>query len=117
MEEHININLNDVSKFIEKEFAKDGANSLIPFFDTPSKNEFKKYLAERLAYLIDNNFELLVNTLYRIDVSEEKLSKLFSGDNRDHIPSKLADLIIERQIQKIIFRNKYKGGETREINE
>lgn len=117
MEEKININLNDVSKFIAKEFSKDGTNSLIPFFDTKSQNEFKKYLTERLANLIDNNFELLVNTLYRIDVSEEKLSKLFSSDNREHIPSKLADLIIERQIQKIILRNKYKGGETQEISE
>lgn len=115
MEEHININ--DVSKFIAKEFEKDGTNSLIPFFDTQSKNEFKKYLTERLSYLIDNNFELLVNTLYRIDVSEEKLSKLFSGDNREHIPSKLADLIIERQIQKIILRKRYKDRGFQEINE
>ena len=117
MDEQININLNDVSKSIANEFAKDGTNSLVPFFETRSKDEFKKYLTERLAYLIDHNFELLVNTLYRIDVNEEKLSKLFSGDNREHIPSKLADLIIERQIQKIILRNKYKVGVTKEINE
>lgn len=117
MEEQININLNDVSKSISNEFTKDGTNSLVPFFKTQSKDEFKKYLTERLAYLIDHNFELLVNTLYRIDVNEEKLSKLFSGDNREHIPSKLADLIIERQIQKINLRNKYKGGAAKEINE
>jgi|GEM_PF-271594 len=117
MDDHININLNDVSKFISKDFEKNGTNSLIPVFETQSRSEFKKYLTERLAYLIDHNFDLLVNTLYRIDVSEEKLSKLFSGDNREHIPSKLADLIIERQIQKINLRNKYKGGVTQEINE
>jgi len=53
---------------------------------------------------------MLVNILYKIDINEKKLSQLFSGKNRDSIPATLADLIIERQLQKIKLRKLYKEG-------
>lgn len=115
MSKEKNLIINEVAKIISKDFTKDGTDSFIPFYETQSFDEFKKFLREKLAYLIDNNFDLLVNILYRIDVNEEKLSYLFSSDNREHIPSKLADLIIERQIQKIELRNKYKNSDYQEI--
>jgi hypothetical protein len=43
-------------------------------------------------------------------VSEEKLSELFAEQNRDYIPAALANLIIERSLQKVRFRQKYKNG-------
>jgi len=60
--------------------------------------------------MLDKNYNLLINTLYRIDISEKKLSKLFSAKNKDSIPQKLADLIIERQIEKINYRKRYREG-------
>ena len=57
-----------------------------------------------------NKFDMLVNILYKIDISEKKLSQLFSGKNRDSIPATLADLIIERQLEKIKLRKMYKEG-------
>ena len=65
---------------------------------------------EKVSFLLDNNYDFLVNTLYRIDVSESKLREVFSGKDRQNIPEVLADLIIERQLQKIRFRQKYKEG-------
>jgi len=35
---------------------------------------------------------------------------LFSSKNKESIPEKLADLIIERQIEKINFRKRYREG-------
>ncbi|MEP0862142.1 MAG: hypothetical protein HRF52_11975 [Ignavibacterium sp.] len=107
------ININDIKslqKFVSKDFVKDDDTSLIPYNDYEKLEEFKKYLIEKLTDMIDNNFNLLVNTLYRIDISEQKLAELFSGKNRENIPEKLADLIIERQIQKIQFRKQYREG-------
>jgi len=43
-------------------------------------------------------------------VNEEKLNELFGSKNRAYIPAALADLIIERQLQKIHFWKKYKEG-------
>ena len=60
--------------------------------------------------MLDKNYNLLINTLYRIDISEKKVSELFSSKNKELIPEKLADLIIERQIEKIHFRKLYREG-------
>ena len=99
-----------VQKFISKDFIQNDYSSLIPNNDFERLEEFRKYLTEKMRDLLDNNYNLLINTLYRIDVSEKKLSELFSEKNKESIPGKLADLIIERQIEKINFRKKYREG-------
>jgi len=100
----------EVTRFVEKDFLIGENNSLIPSTDIASLEEFKKYLTKKLKFLLDNKFDMLVNILYKIDISEKKLSQLFSGKNRDSIPATLADLIIERQLQKIKLRKMYKEG-------
>ena len=100
----------EVTKLVEKDFLISDNKSLIPSADLVSLEEFRKYLTEKLKFLLDNKFDMLVNILYKIDISEKKLSHLFSGKNRDSIPATLADLIIERQFQKIKLRKMYKEG-------
>lgn len=101
----------EIVRFVEKDFLISDNNSLIPSADIASLEEFRKYLTERIKILLDEKFDTLVNILYRIDISEKKLSQLFCGKNRDSIPASLADLIIERQLQKIRLRKMYKEGE------
>jgi hypothetical protein len=100
----------EVVKFVEKDFLIGENNSLIPSTDLASLEEFRKYLTEKLKILLDEKFDTLVNILYRIDISEKKLSHLFSGNNRDLIPASLADMIIERQLEKLRLRKLYKEG-------
>ena len=102
--------VNEVVKFVEKDFFVSGENSLIPSADIESLEEFRKYLTSKLKHLLEEKFELLVNVLYKIDVSEEKLNELFSAENKDYIPASLADLIIERQLEKVRLRKLYKEG-------
>lgn len=99
-----------IQKFVSKDFVKSDYSSLIPNNDFERLEEFRKYLTEKMKNMLDNNYDLLINTLYRIDISEKKLSELFSSKNREAIPEKLADLIIERQIEKINFRKRYRQG-------
>ena len=99
-----------ISEFISKDFMVGNSNSLIPDGDFINLDEFRLYLTQKLSYLMDNKYDSLINILYRIDVGEEKLSKLFSGTNREDISDALAGLIIERSIQKAEFRQKYKNG-------
>ena len=99
-----------ITKIIEKDFTLQDSNSLIPSVDVDTLEEFREYLTGKVAHLLDSNYDELINTLYRIDVNESKLSELFSGKNRENIPEVLATLIIERQLQKIRFRQKYKEG-------
>ncbi len=100
----------EIVRFVEKDFLISDNSSLIPAVDLVSLEEFRKYLIVKLKFLLDEKFDALVNILYRIDINEEKLSQLFSGKNRDSIPSDLADLVIERQLQKIRLRKLYKEG-------
>ena len=105
-----NEDIGAIQKFVSKDFADIDYSSLIPNNDFKRLKEFREYLIEKMKNLLDNNYNLLINTLYRIDVSEKKLSELFSSKNNETIPEKLADLIIERQIQKINFRKLYRNG-------
>jgi hypothetical protein len=105
-----NNHLTDLTIFVSKNFEISELDSLIPMGDFETLEEFKAYLTDRLAFLLDNKYDKLINILYRIDVPEDKLSKLFAEQNRDYIPAALADLIIERSLQKVRIRQKYKNG-------
>ena len=102
--------ISSIQRFVSKDFVKSDFSTLIPNNDFERLEEFRRYLTKKMQGLLDNDYNLLINTLYRIDISEKKLSELFSSRNRESIPQKLADLIIERQIQKINFRRKYREG-------
>lgn len=105
-----NNHLSDLTIFVSQNFEISELDSLIPAGDFKTLEEFKAYLTDRLAFLLDNKYNTLINILYRIDVPEDRLSKLFAEQNRDYIPAALADLIIERSLQKVRFRQKYKNG-------
>jgi hypothetical protein len=92
-----------------KSLNQPGFGSLLNFNDVKSLDELKKYLTEKITLMMETNFDLLVNSLYGIDIDEEKVKELFSCKIRDSIPSGLASLIIERQLQKLFYRNKYKN--------
>jgi hypothetical protein len=79
------------------------------FNDVLSLEELKKYLTEKIAVMLEKNFDLLLSSLYRIDIDEIKVKELFSGKRRENIPERLASFIIERQLQKLYYRNQYKS--------
>lgn len=100
----------EVTETISKDFDKAGISSIITADGIDNLKELKKHLSGKIAELLDKDYEKLINILYRIDVNEKKLNELFGSKNRDSIPSRLADLIIERQLQKINFRNMYRNN-------
>jgi len=95
---------------ISKDMNKIGIETLPDNNILHSLDELKKYLAEKIAEMLDRDYEKLLNALYLIDVNEKKMHNLFSGKNRDYIPEALAGLIIERQMEKILWRKKYREG-------
>jgi hypothetical protein len=64
----------------------------------------QEQLAAFINNLINTNFERLVSLLYRIDVSEAKLKSLLHNHPGSNAGDIIAALIIERQLQKIKFR-------------
>ena len=63
-------------------------------------DEMRRQLVEKIILLLNRNPEKLMSILYRIDVSEKRVNEIFSSSLPPDIPEELADLIIERQLQK-----------------
>ena len=68
---------------------------------------FRIKLAAYISELINDDFEKLVRLLYRLDVSEKKLKTLLTTEVNADTGNIIADLIIERQLQKIQTRKQF----------
>ncbi len=62
---------------------------------------------------MQHDFHRLLSILYRIDVHENNVKRVFDEYRPDEIPSMLAELMIQRQLQKartrIAYRKKTEG--------
>lgn len=88
---------NDLLENINQQFALS-----IP--ENTDTKGLEQLLAERINYLIINDFNWLVQALYRIDVNEKKLELLLKENNKYDAGNIIAALVIERQLQKIKSR-------------
>jgi hypothetical protein len=71
------------------------------------KEKTREDLISLINELINKDFHSLIQLLYRIDINEKKI-RIYLNENRDKdSASVLADLIIERQLQKIESRKKF----------
>lgn len=61
-------------------------------------------LIERIWFMMNNEYERLLQILIRIDVNEVKLKKAFKENGFEDMPLLIADLVIERQTIKAQMR-------------
>ncbi|MBL7745063.1 MAG: hypothetical protein JNN00_16435 [Chitinophagaceae bacterium] len=76
--------------------------------DTISPEELRKKLSAHINTLINNDFEKLVFLLYRVDVNEARMRALLAHKEGENAAGLIADLIIERQLQKIKSRQQFR---------
>lgn len=69
---------------------------------------FRKFIIEKINYWILNDFDHLMFILYRIDVHEDKVRRLLKEHQNENAAEIIADLIIERQHQKIESRKLFR---------
>lgn len=81
-----------------------------------SLDEVNEKLIPLINALIDKDFQSLIQLLYRIDVSEKKIRLYLNQKPNEDSANLIAHLIIERQLQKIETRKKFKK-DSRENNE
>jgi hypothetical protein len=67
-------------------------------------------LSNRLKSMINDDFAGLLQLLYRIDISEDKLRNLISIELDKPASEVIAHLIIERQLQKVVSRKTFKSS-------
>ncbi|WP_057939610.1 hypothetical protein [Algoriphagus resistens] len=86
-------------------------------FDLPEKaDEFDEekaiaMLSKVIAYMLDREFERLLQICYRIDLGEEKLKKILHVSDPDQVAPDLACALWNRQKQKVEIRKRYSGKE------
>ena len=81
--------------------------------DVPEKRsmeELKLFLSGYISHLISNNPDKLVSILSRVDVSE-KLLKANLQNQEENASNIMAEMIIERQMEKIKTRERYRSSD------
>jgi hypothetical protein len=77
--------------------------------ETISFNELQLQLSAYINQLINHDFEKLIYYLYRIDIHEGKLKQLLQDHEGENAAAIIAQLIIDRQLQKIKSRAEFKS--------
>ncbi|HEU4632977.1 MAG TPA: hypothetical protein VFS22_03270 [Flavisolibacter sp.] len=71
------------------------------------REEIRQQLASCINYLLVHDFARLVQTLYRADVNEQKLKQLLQEQPQTDAAVLIADLLIQRQEEKIKTRDSF----------
>jgi hypothetical protein len=71
--------------------------------------DVENFLAAKINTLIKDDFNFLVQILYRIDVNESKLKQVLKENPTEDAGKIIAALLIERQLQKINTRKQFKN--------
>lgn len=96
-------------KLLQKDFSLDQES--LPE-SVSSIDELKKRLIPVINFLLNKDMSRLLNALYRIDISETKVKEVLTESPPDNIGADLAELIIEREQQKVMTRLKYRDQST-----
>ena len=73
--------------------------------------EIRSALSSHINELINRDFNQLVSLLYRVDVSEKKLRDMLAGQGGEDSAQLIADLILERQVQKLRSRREHRSDD------
>ena len=68
----------------------------------------ENFLGEKINSLIKDDFNLLIQILYRIDVNETRLKQVLKDNLNEDAGKIIASLLIERQLQKINTQEQFK---------
>jgi hypothetical protein len=110
----------DISQYFNKlDLIKDTASQIIKdfeMFDLEIKfsgNAYNAYqelfeqIEPHINKLIHSNQSKFMSVLYRIDVSEQQIKKAVDDNYSEPFSDIVTDLIIKRELQKVVIRNHY----------
>ena len=69
-----------------------------------NREAFKQLLSSKINELINTDFLKMVNILYRLDISEDKLKNILKDSQTQPAAFVIAELIINRQSEKEVSR-------------
>lgn len=115
------MNFTNISQYFNRlDLIKATAEQIIKDFDMFgleikfSGNAYNAYeelfdqIEPQIDKLIHNNPQKFMGILYRIDLSDEQLKKAVESNSTEPFSAIVSDLIIKRELQKVVIRNQYK---------
>ncbi len=119
------MNITDLSQYFNRlDLIKDTANQIIKDFDMFgmdikfSGNAYNAYeelfeqIEPHINKLISNNQSKFMGILYRIDLSDIQIKKAIEENASESFSEIITDLIIKRELQKVVIRNHYKNSQS-----
>lgn len=98
-------------------------NQILPYddplpkdYETLSRKELKAHLTVYIAELLEHNFEKLCSLIYRHDVDEDKFHNALQTGDIEGQAGRVAELVIERELQKVKTRKAYRKHKTERGN-
>lgn len=117
------MNFTDLTKYFNRlDLIKETANQIIKDFDMFgmeikfSGNAYNAYeelfeqIEPHIKNLISTNHQKFLGFLYRIDLSDVQIKKAVNENSSESFSAIVTDLIIKRELQKVVIREHYKKG-------
>ena len=116
------VNFTDINQYFNRlDLIQDAANQIIKDFEMFgmeikfSGNAYNAY--EELFNQIQPHIEKLISTnqtkfmgiIYRIDISDFQIKKALADNTSEPFADLITDLIIKRELQKVVIRHHYKN--------
>jgi hypothetical protein len=116
------MNFTDLSKYFNQlDLIKATADQIIKDFEMFgmeirfSGNAYNAYeelfdqIEPHIKKLIDSNRSKFMGILYRIDLNDEQVKKAVNENSSEPFSAIITDLIIKRELQKVVIRKHYKS--------
>ncbi len=102
--------LKEVVAQINKDFRLQGFDVEFSGKGETAYQELSRQLKPVIDYMLENQTEKFWNLLYGIDLNERKVKNILFSENQnlDTIQA-LTDLILKRELQKVVIRLHYSG--------
>ncbi|MCB0755673.1 MAG: hypothetical protein RL266_708 [Bacteroidota bacterium] len=102
--------LQEVVNQINKDFRLQGFDVEFSGEGETAYRELTDQLKPVIEYMLENQTEKFWNLIYGIDLNERKVREiLFGKEERIDAIQELTDLILKRELQKVVIRMHYSG--------
>lgn len=90
--------------------------ALVQGWNVAEGDDIVASLKRRVAFMLKHDRHRLISSLYLLDVPESKVQEALDCVSSDESAAKLADYILEREIQKLEMRKKYRREHSDDTN-
>ena len=82
-----------------------------------TEEELFSLLSDKVAYMIEYRLDFLLSLMYRLDIKESLINQALSPANDDPANIALAQLILNRQKQRIFTKQHYKQEKLNDLGD